>query len=86
MMMTIKNVKSQIILIHFTGKCRGATHNICYLGYKTPKEVSVVLHNGSTYDCYHSLIKINPSLASPCFFLFMLFNAKMLVPSSLKVQ
>ena len=57
MMMTIKNVKSQIIANHFTGKYRGATHNICYLRYKTPKEVSVVLHNGSTYDYHHSLKK-----------------------------
>ena len=35
---------------HYTEKCRGATH-ICNLRrYKTAKGVTVVLHDGSTYD------------------------------------
>ena len=34
----------------YTGKYRGTAHNICYLRYKTPKEITVVFHNGSTYD------------------------------------
>ena len=33
---------------HYTGKYRGA--------YKTPKEITAVFHNGSTYD-YHFVIK-----------------------------
>ena len=37
---------------HCTGKYRGAAHNICNLRYKVPKEISIVFHNGSTYD-YH---------------------------------
>ena len=37
---------------HYTGKYRGAAHNICNLRYKVPKEIPVVFHNGSTYD-YH---------------------------------
>ena len=41
---------------HYTGKYRGAAHDICNLTYKTPKEISVVFHNGSTYD-YHLIIK-----------------------------
>ena len=41
---------------HYTGKYRGAAHNICNLRYKVPKEVPVVFHNGSTYD-YHFIIK-----------------------------
>ena len=41
---------------HYTGKYRGAAHNICNLRYKIPKEVPVVFHNGSTYD-YHFMIK-----------------------------
>ena len=41
---------------HYTGKYRGAAHNICYLRYKVPKEIPVVFHNGSTYD-YHFIIK-----------------------------
>ena len=31
---------------------RGATHSIGNLLYKTPKEIPVVFHKGSTYD-YH---------------------------------
>ena len=41
---------------HYTGKYRGVAHNICNLGYKVPKEIPVVFHNGSTYD-YHFIIK-----------------------------
>ena len=35
---------------HCTGKYRGAVHNIYYLRYKIPKEIPVVIHNGSAYD------------------------------------
>ena len=41
---------------HYTGKYRGAVHNICNLRHKVPKEIPVVFHNGSTYD-YHFIIK-----------------------------
>ena len=41
---------------HYTGKYRGAAHNICNLRYKTPKEIPVVFHNGSAYD-YDFIIK-----------------------------
>ena len=41
---------------HYTGKYRDATHNVCKLRYKVPKEIPVVFHNGSTYD-YHFIIK-----------------------------
>ena len=41
---------------HYTGKYRGAAHNICNLRYKIPKEIPVLFHNGSTYD-YHFIIK-----------------------------
>ena len=40
---------------HYTGKFRGATHSICNLRYKIPKEIPIIFHNGSTYD-YHSMI------------------------------
>ena len=40
----------------YTGKYRGAAHNICNLRYKIPKEIPIVFHNGSTYD-YHFIIK-----------------------------
>ena len=41
---------------HYTGKYRGAAHNICNLRYKRRKEIPIVFHNGSTYD-YHFIIK-----------------------------
>ena len=41
---------------HYTGKYRGAAHNICNLRYKVPKEIPMVFHNGSIYD-YHFIIK-----------------------------
>ena len=41
---------------HYTGKYRGAAHNICNLRYNVPKEVPAVFHNESTYD-YHFIIK-----------------------------
>ena len=42
---------------HYTGKYRGAAHNICNLRYKTPKKKTpVVFHNGSTYE-YHFVIR-----------------------------
>ena len=33
---------------HYTGKYRGAAHDISNLRYKTTKESFVVFHNGST--------------------------------------
>ena len=41
---------------HYTGKYRGAAHNICNLRYKILQEVPVVFHKGSTYD-YHFIVK-----------------------------
>ena len=41
---------------HYTGKYRGAAHDICNLRYKIPNESPVVFHNGSTYY-YHFIIK-----------------------------
>ena len=41
---------------HYTGKYRGAAHNICNLRYTVPKEIPIVFHNGSTCD-YHFIIK-----------------------------
>ena len=38
---------------HYTGTYRGI---VCNLRYKTPKEISAVFHNGSTYS-YHFIIK-----------------------------
>ena len=48
-----KNEKSEFKLYHkfrdhchYTGKFRGAAHNICNLRYKVPKKILVVFHNG----------------------------------------
>ena len=41
---------------HYTGKYRGAAHGIYNLIYRTPKEILVAFHNGSTYD-YHFISK-----------------------------
>ena len=41
---------------YFTGKYRGAAHNLCNLRYKIPKNIPVNFHNDSTYD-YHVIIK-----------------------------
>ena len=59
---TDKNGKYEVKLCHkvryhclYTGKFRRAAHSICNLRYKTPTEIPVVFHNGSTYD-YHFII------------------------------
>ena len=36
-----------------------AAHGICNLRYKTPKEIIIVFHNGSTYD-YHFIVNKLP--------------------------
>ena len=41
---------------HYTGNYRRATHNICNLKYKIPKEILEVFHEGSTYNS-HFIIK-----------------------------
>ena len=51
-----KNKKKVRDHCHYTGKFRAAAHSECNLRYKVPKEISVVFHNGSTYD-YHFIIK-----------------------------
>ena len=51
-----KNKKKVRDHCHYTRKFRGAPHSECNLRYKVPKEISVVFHNGSTYDD-HFIIK-----------------------------
>ena len=36
---------------HYTGKFRRATHSICNLKYKVPKEIPIIIHN-ATYDTH----------------------------------
>ena len=49
----IKKVRNHY---HFTGKYRGAAHDVCNLYYKASKEIPIVFHKGSTYD-YHFIVK-----------------------------
>ena len=44
---------------HYTKKFTVAAHGICNLRYKTPKEILIVFHNGSTYD-YHFIVNKLP--------------------------
>ena len=37
---------------HFTGKHRGAAHNLCNLQFKKPKFTPVIFHNLSGYDAH----------------------------------
>ena len=41
---------------HYTGENTGAAHSICNLKFSVPKEISIVFHNESNYDC-HFIIK-----------------------------
>ena len=50
---------------HYTGKNRGASHNVCNLRYKTPKEIPVAFRNGSKND-YRFLIKELAENAEKC--------------------
>ena len=54
-MISIKNHKVRDHC-HYTGKYRGAAHDIYNLRYKIPKGIPVMFHNGSTYD-YKFIIK-----------------------------
>ena len=60
---TDKNDKNAFKLYHkvrdhcqYSGKYRGAAHDICNLRFKIPKGIPVVFHNSSTYE-YHFIIK-----------------------------
>ena len=55
-MITIKKYYKVRDHFHYTGKYRGAAHDICNLRYKIPKEILIVFHNSSTYD-YHFILK-----------------------------
>ena len=41
---------------YYSGKYKGAAHNICKLKHEIPKEIPIVFHNGSSYD-YHFIIR-----------------------------
>ena len=43
---------------YFTGKYRRAAHNMCNLKYKIPKNILVIFHNGSIYDCHFIITEL----------------------------
>ena len=54
-----KNKKKVKDHCHYTGKFRAAVHSECNLRYKVTKEISVVFHNGLTYDDHFIIKKIS---------------------------
>ena len=50
MMKKLKSTQKVKVHCYYTGKFRGAAHSICNLRYKVPKNIPIVIHNGSTYD------------------------------------
>ena len=53
--MNLNYTKKFEIIVITLENIYNTTHNICNLRYKVPKEIPVVIHNGSTYD-YHFII------------------------------
>ena len=51
-------LKKVIDHVHYTGKCRGATHSICSLRYSKNNDIFVGIQNGSNYDFKLLLKKI----------------------------
>ena len=41
---------------HYKGEYKAAVHSKCNLKYSVPKNISIVFHNGSSYD-YYFIIK-----------------------------
>ena len=37
---------------HYTGEYRGSAHNIFNLKFSILKEITMIFHNGSSYDCH----------------------------------
>ena len=41
---------------HYAGKYGGAAYSRCNFKYSIPKEITIIIHNGSNYN-YHFIIK-----------------------------
>ena len=51
---------------HYTGKYRGAAHSLCTLCYKIPREIPIVIHNGSIYDYYFIIKQLVKEFKGKC--------------------
>ena len=49
---------------HFTGRYRGAAHNICNLKYSKPNNISVFFHNLTGYDSHLFIKKLNTTMGN----------------------
>ena len=49
---------------HYTGRYRGAAHNICNLKYSKPNNISVFFHNLSGYDSHLFIKKLNTTMGN----------------------
>ena len=49
---------------HYTGRYRGAAHNICNLKYSKPNNISVFFHNLTGYDSHLFIKKFNTTMGN----------------------
>ena len=49
---------------HYTGRYRGAAHNICNLKYSKPNNISVFFHNLTGYDSHLFIKKLNTTMGT----------------------
>ena len=49
---------------HYTGRYRGAAHNICNLKYSKPNNISVFFHNLTGYDSHLFIKKLNNTVGN----------------------
>ena len=51
---------------YYTGKYRGAEHSICNLKCSMPKDIPVLFHSGSNFDCHFIIKKLKQALHKKC--------------------
>ena len=49
---------------HYTGRYRGAAHNLCNLKYSKPNNISVFFHNLTGYDSHLFIKKLNTTMGN----------------------
>ena len=51
---------------HYTGEYRGVAHRICNVKCSLPKEIAIVFHIGSSYDCHFIIKEIAEEFEGQC--------------------